>query len=335
MVDTLSEKSVVRAIAYHLPEGVLTNEEIIREHPDWSVEKIYEKTGIRSRHIAAPDETASDLAAQAAEKLFASGACTPDQIDCLLFCTQTPDYALPSSACILQHRLGIPTDCAALDYNLGCSGYVYGLSLAKAMLESGQRKRVLLLTGETYSKWIDPQDRSVRTIFGDAGTASLIELGGEAEQIGPFVYGTDGRGEDRLIVPNSGARKRENVVPEGHDPNYLFMDGAEIFTFTIRSVPKAVRALLTKAEMTVDDVDLVVFHQANTFMLNHLRQRCRIPEDKFVIDLDTYGNTVSNTIPIALANLAESNRLQPGQRVMLVGFGVGYSWSACMIQWPM
>ncbi|MGI6417595.1 MAG: ketoacyl-ACP synthase III, partial [Thermoguttaceae bacterium] len=233
----------------------------------------------------------------------------------------------------------LPTSCAAFDFNLGCSGYVYGLALVKSMLESGQASKALLITGETYTKWMHPDDFSTRAIFGDAGTATLVEARErERAPIGPFVYGTDGRGKDNLIVPGSGAREcaldaAEDRRLDHHRPRALFMDGPEIFSFTMRVVPTAVRSLLTKAELSWDAVDWVVFHQANRFMLEHLRKQCRIPTEKFVYCLEDYGNTVSNTIPITLADMVNDGRLRRGHRVMLVGFGVGYSWSACILHW--
>ncbi|MBT3279184.1 MAG: ketoacyl-ACP synthase III [Phycisphaerales bacterium] len=330
----------VRDVMSFFPEGRLTNEDISAQFPDWTADKIYEKTGFRSRNIAASDETASDLAYGAAVKLLAAHPGLADQIDLLVFCTQSPDYVLPTSACVLQDRLGLATTCAAFDFNLGCSGYVYGLSIVKSMIESGQATKALFLTGETYSKWMGPTARSVMTIFGDAGTATLVEAcQAEAQKIGPFVYGTDGRGKNDLIVHGSATRpldsdaQSDSLPPEGNLPDRLYMDGPEIFSFTIRSVPKAVQALLTKSEMTYDDLDWVIFHQANKFMLDHLRRQCHIPEEKFVFAMENYGNTVSNTIPVVLVDMLAAGTLQRGQKLMLVGFGVGYSWSACILEW--
>ena len=261
----------------------------------------------------------------------------------MLLCTQSPDYFLPTTACTLQSRLGIPTSAGALDFNLGCSGYIYGLGLAKGLIESGQAHNILFLTGETYSKFIHPDDRSVRTIFGDAGSATLLQgvpMESAIEPIGPFVYGTDGRGAKNLIVHAGALRKAAlegEVEKDAFDnirgPENLYMNGAEIFAFTLRTVPAAVEAVLQKAEISLDDVDLFVFHQANEFMLKHLRAKIGIPEHKFVLSMRDVGNTVSSTIPIALRNCLDQGRLQPGSRVLLVGFGVGYSWGATILRW--
>jgi 3-oxoacyl-[acyl-carrier-protein] synthase-3 len=330
--------AAIRAVEYHLPERVLSNDDLTSAFPDWSVGKVAEKTGILQRHLAGPEECASDLAVAAAQKLFASGACRPEEIDFLLFCTQSPDYFLPTTACILQERLGLPTTIGALDFNLGCSGFVYGLSLAKGLIETGQATRVLLLTAETYSKFLHPEDRSVRSLFGDAAAATLVQgrpdrCAGLLPWIGPFVFGTDGRGRDNLIVPKGGMRgPSRNGNATAQHPDHLHMNGPEIFSFTLRVVPKAVTELLARAEKTIDEVDLFVFHQANRYMLEHLRDKLKIPPEKFVVALSHCGNTVSSTIPIALKEAAANGAPPPGKVIMLVGFGVGYSWGATLIR---
>ncbi len=334
--------AVVAAIEYYLPERILTNEELATAFPDWTPEKMVAKTGIVERRLAAPEECASDLAVRAANKLFASGVCVPEEIDFILFCTQSPDYVLPTTACILQDRLGLPTSAGALDYNLGCSGFVYGLSLAKGLIETGQASNVLLLTAETYSKFLHKSDRSVRPLFGDAAAATLVQgrpdaPAGGLPWIGPFVFGTDGKGMENLIVPAGGRRRPwRSAAAEGSgthpSPDHLFMNGPEIFTFTLGAVPQAVEALLAKAGRTSDDVDQFVFHQANGYMLERLRAKMKIPAEKFVVALSHCGNTVSSSIPIALREAVGRGVVQSGQLVMLVGFGVGYSWAATLMR---
>ena len=334
-------KAVIRAIAYHLPEQQLDNERLAAEYPDWTVEKIQAKTGIRSRRIAGPDECASDLGVAACRKLFARGVCAPGDIDFILLCTQSPDHFLPTTACLMQDRLGLPTSAGALDFNLGCSGYVYGLGLAQGLIETGQAGSVLLVTAETYSKHIHAGDRSVRTLFGDAAAATLVSAG-EGAGMGPFVYGTDGRGGGNLIVPSGGMRRPRTAATavvqtddqgNARSADHLFMDGPEIFTFTLKAVPALVSATLKKADATIGDVDFFVFHQANQYMLESLRRKIGIPKEKFLTSFENCGNTVSSTIPIVLADKAEQGVLRPGHRLMLVGFGVGYSWGANLLHW--
>jgi 3-oxoacyl-[acyl-carrier-protein] synthase-3 len=337
-------QAVIGGISYILPDSVLTNEELAAAFPGWTVDKIASKTGIQQRHIAAPEECSSDLAVAAARKLFAESGIGPDGVDYVLFCTQSPDYFLPATACLIQHRLGIPITAGAIDFNQGCSGFVVGLGLAKGLIETGQARRVLLLTAETYSKFIHPADRSIRTLFGDAAAATFVEASDEAGQepcIGPFVYGTDGRGAQHLIVPRGGMRQRilstaEPVEDEQGNirtANDLRMNGAEIFNFTLRTIPPVVQELLNKAGLDLDAIDLFVFHQANGYMLEHLRKKLRIPKSKFFLHLSDCGNTVSSTIPIALKSALDEGVLRSGQRVMVVGFGVGYSWAAALLSW--
>jgi 3-oxoacyl-[acyl-carrier-protein] synthase III len=329
------------AIEYYLPERVLSTHDLSTEFPEWSVEKIDDKTGISQRHIAAPDECSSDLAVAAARKLFESGACQPEEIDFVLLCTQSPDYFLPTTACLVQDRLGVPTTAGALDFNLGCSGFVYGLGLAEGLIASGQAQKLLLLTAETYSKFLHPRDKSVRTLFGDAAAATLLAAA-ERPSLGPFVYGTDGAGAPNLIVPTGGmrqARTAETAIAIEDDsgntrsPDNLFMAGGEIFNFTLSAVPKSINALLEKARISFEQIDLFIFHQANRFMLEHLRKRMKIPADKFQVSMAHCGNTVSSTLPIAFKEALKEGRLKEGSTVMLVGFGVGYSWGATLLRW--
>ena len=320
----------IAAIEYYLPERVLTTADLASQFPEWSVEKIDQKTGISERHISAPGECSSDLAVAAAQKLFTSGACRPDEIDYILLCTQSPDYFLPTTACLIQDRLGIPTSAGALDFNLGCSGYIYGLGLAEGLIATGQASNILLLTAETYSKFLRPEDKSVRTIFGDAAAATWVRAAPEPS-IGPFVYGTDGKGGEHLIVRNGGMRGLDDDAEPGS--GHLFMDGAEIFHFTLAAVPESVNGLLEKAGMSLDEVDLFVFHQANRYMLEHLRKRMKIAPEKFQISMADCGNTVSSTIPIALYHALQDGKLRSGQLAMLVGFGVGLSWGATLVRW--
>ncbi len=330
----------VLAIRSYLPEQVLDNATLAKLFPEWPADKILAKTGIAERRIAAPSQTAADLACEAARRLFETGACAPGDIDFLLLCTQAPDYVLPTTACLLQHRLGIPRSAGALDFNLGCSGFVYGLSLAKGLVETGAARRVLLLTADTYSKYIHPSDKSVRTLFGDGAAATLI---GPAEEedttagIGPFVFGTDGSGGGKLIVEAGGFRlpaseetAREVTDDSGNtrSQNHLFMDGADVMTFSLTEVPKAVAALLDRSRRDRDSVDLFVMHQANRFMLDALRKKLKLPEAKLPVLVEHCGNTVSSTIPMALQHLLETGRIQRGTKTMVVGFGVGYSWAA-------
>lgn len=330
------EKAYIKDIAYYLPDNIVTNEDIVHDFPEWSVEKIASKVGVNQRHVATFDETAVDLAIKAAEKLFRNGNLRED-IDYVLFCTQSPDYFLPTSACIIQHRLGLRRGVGALDFNLGCSGYIYGLSLAKGLICAGISRNVLLLTGETYNKHLHPKDKGNRTIFGDGASATIISTSGIAE-IGNFSLGTDGTGAENLIVKSGGMRYPDKQNDLSFDENgnpmssdYLYMDGSEIFAFTLDNVPPLVEDVLLHNGIDKDEVDLYVFHQANKYMLNFLRKKIKIVPERFYYCLSEYGNTVSNTIPIALRDAIDSEAIVGKTKVLLAGFGVGYSWGGTLL----
>ena len=327
--------SKISAITYYTPERVVDNEEVAAFSEEWTADKIKQKTGISQRHYAGHKECASDLAVNAAKRLFALGKCEIQDIDFLLFCTQSPDYLLPTTACLLQHRLGLASSVGAIDVNQGCSGYVYGLGVAEGLIASGIARNILFLTADTYSKFLSESDLSVRTLFGDAASATLIQSksGSSSTSLGPFLFGTDGKGAQNLIVHGSGTRGAEQGGTWQSPASPMHMNGAEIFSFTLSAVPKLVKEILIKAECSVDEVDLYVFHQANEYMLEHLRRRIAIPEEKFVVFMSNQGNTTSSSIPIALVGAESAGRLRPGMRVMLVGFGVGYSWGASFLRW--
>ena len=329
-------KAYIKALAYYLPETIITNEQLVAEFPEWTVDKIADKVGVNNRHVAM-NETISSMAIRAAEKLFQENQdIMREDIDFVLVCTQSPDYFLPSTACLVQNALGIPKTCGAFDFNLGCSGYEYGLATAKGYIAAGIAKKILLITAEAYNKHIHPRDKGNRTIFGDAATATFISKDGFAE-IGDFILGTDGSGAENLIVKTGGmacpAKANDLEFAENGNPrssDYLYMNGAEIFNFTLRVVPKMVRQTLEKNSLSNEDIDLYVFHQANSFMLSHLRKKLKISEDKFFINMAEIGNTVSSTIPIALKDAQKAGLLKGN--ILIAGFGVGLSWGACTLK---
>ena len=324
--------AAVGPIAVHLPERVETNAQLKAEFPGWDMDLIYEKTGIASRHIAAEGECASDLAVQAAQKLFTQFDVDPQSIDFVLLCTQTPDYPLPTTACLLQSRLGLKTSVGALDFNLGCSGYVYGLSLADGLIRSGAARRVLLLTAETYSKYIHPTDRSLRTIFGDGAAATLVEAADEPS-LWAFQFGTDGSGADTLLVTKGGARPPADAIRPRHRQRWesaLYMDGPSLINFTVVAVPQLVDNILAAARLKAGDIDLFLLHQATLKMLEQLRERMALSEARMPIALEHCGNTVSSTIPLLIDELRRDGRLKRGMQNLLVGFGVGWSWAGCV-----
>lgn len=330
-------EAYIKGIAYYLPDTVLTNEELVKQFPEWTVDKISKKVGISERHVTTEDETAGDMAVKAAEKLFTEKGIDRSVIDFVLLCTQSPDYHLPSTSCIIQDKLGLSTRCGAFDFNLGCSGYEYGLAVAKGLVVSGIAKNILLLTAETYTKYIHPQDKGNRTIFGDGATATLISDSGYAE-IGEFCLGTDGSGAEQLIVKSGCARHFQlvndyQIDEEGgiHSSDNLYMNGKAIFDFTSDVVPPLIDETLQKNGLNMEEVDLFVFHQANKYMINYIRKLMGIDKERFYIFMENVGNTVSSTIPIALCEAEKEGKLKGN--IVLAGFGVGLSYGAVILKY--
>lgn len=318
-------KVAINAIEYYLPSKTEDGACLKEENPDWRIDDIEAKTGIQIRHISASDETATDMAVHAAKKLLDSRV-NSNEIDFIIFVTQSPDYLLPTSACLLQDLLGVKKSCMAFDMNLGCSGFIYGLAMGGALIESGIAKGGLLICSDTYTKYIDRHDRTCRPLFSDGAAAAHL-VSSTKELLGPFEMGTDGSGFDKLMVPSGGARNMDS------NEKKLFMAGSDIFMFTMNMVPKCVDALLTKANLNIEQIDLFVFHQASKLVIDNIIRRLELPEEKVFVNYQNIGNTVSATIPIALSDAVRAKRLNKGDQVMLVGFGVGLSWGGCVVRW--
>lgn len=321
----------IGAISYHLPSTVEGPEALKKDNPDWDLPKILEKTGVLTRHVASDGETAADLAFRAGSGLFEERSDARDS-DLLILVTQSPDYFLPTSACVLQDRLGLSKNCMAFDINLGCSGFVSALSIAGGLIETGSANKAIILCADTYLKYIAKDDRTCRPIFSDGAAAVLLEKC-DSDSIGPFVSGTDGAGFDKLIVKRGGARNPLSIADP--TPSRLEMHGSDVFMFTMNVVPTCVRKLLERSGLALADIDLFVFHQASKLVIDTLIRRLALDSSKVFTNYETVGNTVSATIPIALKQAASQGRLRDGDKVMLVGFGVGLSWSATVVRWSM
>lgn len=325
----------IEKIEYYLPYSKLTSENLYKEFNDFDINKVEDKIGIKSRHIAI-QETSLDLAYNSSLKVLES--LENKEIDFILYCTQTPDYILPTSACILQDKLNLKTNIGALDFNLGCSGYVYGLALCKGLIESRIAKRILFVTTDTYTKYIHKKDKGNRSIFGDGSTATILSFDNN-KNIKEFELNTDGSGFDKLIIKNGGSKNsidQNPVLKTYGDNNYyndncIYMQGPDIFNFTIKNIPKLIQDVLNKNKMNMNEIDYFIFHQANKFMLNYLMKKIKIRKEKFHINLTETGNTVSSTIPIALKQALNENKIKSGDNVLLAGFGVGLSWGGVII----
>ena len=338
----MKTQSYIDKIEFFVPPSKLSNDQLVRENPSWDVEKIYEKTGIKNRHIADTNITATDLAVNAGKIFFDKHPEIKKKVDYLIFCTQSPDYFLPTSACLIQDRLGLRTEIGAIDINQGCSGFVYALSLAKGMIESNQVKNVLVITSETYSKYINDKDKSVRTLFGDAACCTFIDsTEDDREHILKIMHGTDGDGGKHLIVPHGGHKnpidQSSYIESEDSSKNVrsqanLYMNGAAIYTFTLTKIPKLFNEILETNKMTIDDIDVCIFHQANKFVLDAIQRKLKIPDSKMHRSYEEFGNTVSSTIPIGIKieqNLKEKDKKKTA---LILGFGVGLSWAGTIIK---
>jgi 3-oxoacyl-[acyl-carrier-protein] synthase-3 len=340
MAGLTTRGAAIKGIASAVPTGRQTPEDLVKCFGAEEAEKIAQGTGVRVRRIARPEQCCSDLCFVAAESLLKRIAWDRGSIDALVFVSQSFDYPLPATSCILQARLGLPKTCAAFDIGLGCSGYVYGLWIAAGLIASGCQ-RVLLLAGDLMSRGLSPFDRSTVPLFGDAGTATVLEKDDGA--VLHFELGTDGTGYKHLIVPSGDAwsklphsaetmvrtKQADGIVRNDED---LFMNGAEIFTFTIREVPPLISAILKRAQWTKDEVDRYFFHQANKFMLEFLAKKMGLPMGKVPIILEHYGNTSSASIPLAITHCARETLEKQKQKLVLAGFGVGLSWGAAAME---
>lgn len=327
----------IQKTACYLPEKFLDSKKLQELFPDFDKNKVENKIGIKSRHISGETQTSLDLAYEASLKVLEKSNIS--EINFVILCTQTPDYILPTGACILQDRLGLSSSTGALDFNLGCSGYVYGLAICKGFLAAGIATKILFVTSDTYSKYIHEKDKGNRSIFGDGATATIISEDQE-DKIGKFVLGTDGSGYDKLIIKNGAGKNKMEQKPEmkyygdgnQYNDNCIYMNGPEIFNFTINNIPKLISDTLIKNQIKKEDVDYFIFHQANKFMLDYLRRKVGIPLEKFHLNLETTGNTVSSTIPIAIEQALKDGKIKKGNKVLLAGFGVGLSWGATIIE---
>lgn len=333
------DTATIDAISYWLPEKVLSNSTINKLHPEWSIDKISQKTGILERHLTDENEFTSDISVKAALNLFNEYNISKDSIDFIILCTQSPDYLLPTTACIVQKKLNLSKNIGAFDINLGCSGYVYGLSIAKGLILSGSAKNILFITAEMYTKFLNKYDKSNITIFGDGATASLITLNGKGLNINDFIFGTDGSGYENLIIKNGGLVNRNfnglDIFDEENNyiknDNYLYMNGREIFNFTAQNIPILIDDVLKRNCIQKKEIDLFIFHQANKFILDFLQKKIDIQEEKFFVFIKNCGNTVSSTIPIALKEAISQKLITPEKKILIAGFGVGYSWCSTIL----
>lgn len=328
----------ILSLSSYLPENTVDNYQLSERYPEWDVDKISGKTGITSRPRAGRYETALDLGVHAAKRLFLQSEVSVDVIDALIFCTQCPDYILPPNSCLAHAALGLPPDIPTYDIAHACSGFISALSLASALIHAEQCRNILIITSDTYSKYMSEHDKTVQTIFSDGASACIVGKS-LTQGLSCFVHATDGEGAKNLIVPLGGCKSAAvlehdlygNTLTDGmRGLENLYMNGQEIFVYTLATVPRLIARMLEKAGLGLDDIDKFVFHQANAYMLEHLRKKLSIPQEKFIVNLQKVGNVTSSTIPIALEMARGRGEIKAGEKLLLAGFGVGYSSSACL-----
>ena len=331
----------IRDIAVHFPEQVETIDDLHREHPTWDVGRVAARSGVLSRHVARPGETALDLALQACAKLFDRNPGLKETVDGILFCTQTGDYVMPPNACVLHRELALADGVFAFDTNLACSGYVYSLALAQGLILAGTCKEILLVTADTYSKLIHPGDRSARTLFGDGAAVSWVSASKDAVGIVDLLCETSGSGFENFYVPAGGfrnprtsqtARETRNASGNVLTDEHIHMSGLGVLAFVKSKIPSQVQRLLARNNFTTDDIDLFVFHQASKVALDSLTRALKLEPERVFDNLAHVGNTVSASIPISLAEAMATGRMRPGAKVVLCGFGVGLSWASALLQ---
>jgi 3-oxoacyl-[acyl-carrier-protein] synthase-3 len=330
----------IEDISCALASRRLSNDELRAEYPGWDFDRLEARTGVNSRYVAAPGETALDFAMRACEQLAAKGRLVTADVGAVIFCTQTPDYIMPPNACLLHGKLGLSPDVLAFDINLACSGYIYGLQLATSLIQSGAVNRVLLATADTYSRYIHPGDRATRCLFGDGGAVSILAPSPDGRGIRAIRCGTAGKHFNKFFIPAGGMRTersaetaQETTDRSGNvrSAEHIVMDGIGVLSFFNATVPCSVKELLAQNRLSIDDIDLFVFHQASQVALDSLRMALKIPREKMVYDLLETGNLVSASIPVALSHALESGQAKPGQLALLCGFGVGLSWGTALV----
>jgi len=320
----------IRAICSSVPERLFDNLKETTAFDRKDVEKVVKLAGVRTRHMASDQLCSSDLCAAAAKRVLERLDWDPQTVDALIFVTQSQDYLLPSTACLVQHWLGLSDACAAFDVGLGCSGYPYGLWLASMMLAGGGPKRVLLLHGETPTRFSDRSDRSVALLFGDAGSATALETSGEGDDWW-FSLHTDGSGWRDLIIEGGGFRDRFPLDAKKH---FVSMNGAGIFNFAIKRIPPTVQETLAAAGVSRESIDYFVLHQSNLFIMRHLAQKMGIPEAKIPLSIETFGSAGGPSVPLTLTQGGIARPADRALRLLLVGYGVGLSWGSALLSLP-
>lgn len=331
--------SKIEHISSYLPNNIFSNEEFFELFPEMKSNNYVTKIGVEQRVISSEGETASDMAIAAAKKLFEETKIDPQDIDFLIFSSTDMDYYMPATSCYIHNQLGLLSTCGTIDLTHGCSAYVYALSVAKGMIETNGLKKILVLNSNTLTKKLHPKDKASRFVFGDGAAATLVTYS-EEQKIGNCSFGTDSVNWQKIILRDGGERNplTENSCIDytddyGNTTNNakFYMDGTSVFLFSIKRVPALVKEVLEKNKIGIDDVDVFIFHQANEYIINTIATKLNLPPQKVYVNLKSIGNTVGASIPIAYAQAKAEGKIVAGNKVLLVGFGVGFSLSASLV----
>ncbi len=327
----------IKQIEYFLPKEILTNQELRKKYSNWDIKSIEKKTGVKKRHIASEKQTAYDLSLVACKKLLFKNK--SKNIDAILYCSQSPDYIMPSNSFLLHKDLKLKKDVFTLDFSHGCSGYIYSLVIADALIKSKQAENILLVNADTYSKFINKKDKSTRVLFGDGAAATLIENNPKSLGIIDSIIETYGKGFDSFWIPSGGMRNKgnENIVSKDRSGNErsldnIHMDGFAVWSFINAYVPKQINTLLRRNNLNKNDVDLFIFHQASQFTLDSIIKSLKLNRNKTFINIENKGNTVSATIPIAIKDAVNKKKLKRGSLILLSGFGIGLSYGSVLMK---
>ncbi len=333
--------TVLNAIEYFLPESIVTNDDLKRENPDWNMEAVEAKTGVLKRHIANQNETAFDLSKRLCDKVLAKNPFYFKNTDGVIYCTQSPDYIMPPNSCLLHDYLNLPDTVFAYDFNLACSGYVYGLAMAHGFIKSGLSRKIVLINADTYSKFINKRDRSTRVLFGDGASITTVEKSESKTGIIDIDLATSGKNFRKFFIPAGGCRLPNSAMTttEGADEKGntrsqkdIYMDGIGVWAFINSVVPTQIQNILMRNKLTFSDINLFIFHQASKFTLDSLVKLLKIDRDRVFVNIAEIGNTVSASIPIALKDAIDLGKISDGDKVLLSGFGVGMSYATMLIE---
>ena len=330
----------IKSIAYYLPETIISNEDLKSENPKWDIDKVANKSGVNSRHIASQDETAYDLALKACSAMIEER--NLDDLDGIIFCTQSPDYIMPSNSFLLHRDLGLGRNVFCFDFNHACTGYIYSLKMAQAFMQSNMAEKILLINADTYSKYINLKDRSTRALFGDAAAVTLVEKENDGTGIIDINVGSDGAGWDKFWIEAGGLRlpKSNETVKESKDhrgniktKEDISMDGIGVWSFINSVAPNQIKLMLERNSISIDEIDQIIFHQASQMTLDSVIRSLKLDKNKVFINIGNVGNTVSASIPIALKDAIDAGKVKRGSKILLSGFGVGLSYGSVLMEY--